>query len=75
MQNTEDQLTRDLDACQDVMERSRDMTMRDAVWFRLAVVAVRCLILIASSRLDQDRNQLPRSIQEALNECDGVYRP
>lgn len=52
--NVEERLTTELDAVQDQFERSTK-GVTDGLWFRLAIVAVHALVLIASALWDKER--------------------
>ncbi len=53
MQNTEERLSTELEGISDSMERIEGFSQQMA-WFRLAALAVKCLILIVSWMWDQE---------------------
>lgn len=53
MKNTQERLEEQLDAVLDIEARSTNGPT-NYIWFRLAVVAVRCLISIASAMWDKE---------------------
>lgn len=55
MQNVEDILTDQLDSVLNQVERSTSSSVSSYMWFRLAVVAVNCLIQIASALWDKGK--------------------